>query len=30
MGRRFSDATDMIKNVTEELKRLLQNAFRNI
>jgi len=27
-GRRFSDAKDMIKNVTEELKRLLQKGFQ--
>ena len=26
-GRRFCDATDIIKNATEELKRLLQNRF---
>jgi hypothetical protein len=27
-GRRFCDATDMIKNAMEELKRLLQNDFQ--
>ena len=27
-GRLFSDATDIIKNATEELKRLLQNDFQ--
>ena len=27
-GQRFCDATDMIKNATEELKRLLQNGFQ--
>jgi len=29
-GWRFSDATDTIKNVTEELKRILQNASSNV
>ena len=28
MGRRFCDATDIIKNQTEELKRLSQNGFQ--
>jgi translation initiation factor 2 alpha subunit (eIF-2alpha) len=27
-GRRFFDATDIIKNATEELKRLSQNGFQ--
>jgi transposase len=27
-GRSFCDATDVIKNATEELKRLLQNDFQ--
>jgi len=27
MRRRFCDATDIIKNATEELKRLSQNGF---
>jgi transposase len=27
-GRRCCDATDIIKNVTEELKRLSQNGFQ--
>ena len=27
-GRRFCDATDIIKNATEELKMLSQNGFR--
>jgi hypothetical protein len=27
-GRRFSDVTDVINNVTEELKSLLQNGFQ--
>jgi len=27
-GRRFCDATDIIKNATEELKRLSQNGFQ--
>jgi hypothetical protein len=27
-GRRFCDATDIIKNTTEELKRLSQNGFQ--
>jgi hypothetical protein len=27
-GRRFSDDTDIIKNVTEELKKLSQNGFQ--
>ena len=27
-GRRFCDATDIIKNATEELKRLSQNDFQ--
>jgi len=26
-GRRFCNATDIIKNATEELKRLSQNGF---
>ena len=28
MGRRFCDATDVIKNATEELKKLSQNCFQ--
>ena len=28
--RRFCDDTDIIKNVTEKLKRLSQNGFRNV
>jgi hypothetical protein len=27
-GWRFSDATDVIKNVTEDLKKLSQNVFQ--
>jgi hypothetical protein len=27
-GRRFCDVTEIIKNVTEELKRLSQNGFQ--
>jgi len=27
-GRRFCDATDIIKNATEELKSLSQNSFQ--
>jgi hypothetical protein len=27
-GRRFCDATDIIKNATEELKRVSQNRFQ--
>jgi hypothetical protein len=27
-GRRFYDATDIIKNTTEELERLSQNGFQ--
>jgi len=27
-GRRFCDATDIIKNATEELKRLSQNFYK--
>jgi hypothetical protein len=27
-GRRFCDATDIIKNATEELKRLSHNGFQ--
>jgi hypothetical protein len=27
-GRRFCDATDTIKNATDELKRLLQSGFQ--
>jgi hypothetical protein len=27
-GRRICDATEIIKNATEELKRLLQNGFK--
>jgi hypothetical protein len=27
-GRRFCDATDIIKNATEELKRLSQSGFQ--
>jgi hypothetical protein len=29
-GRRFCDATDTIKNATEELKRLSQNDFQDV
>jgi hypothetical protein len=28
MGRPFYDATDIIENATEELKRLSQNVFQ--
>jgi len=28
MGRRFCDATNTVKNATEELKRLSQNGFQ--
>jgi hypothetical protein len=27
-GRRYCDATDIFKNVTEEVKRLLQNVLQ--
>jgi len=29
-GRRFCDATDIIKNEKEELKRLSQNGFQDV
>jgi hypothetical protein len=29
-GRRFCDATDVVKNEKEELKRLSQNGFQNV